>query len=91
MNDGSTTQAAQPESAKPAMPGGALLSFTPFVSFALVEKLFGPLAGLAAGALVSIAVVLTVAALLAAFKFTTSFAARRQAAARAAANGSTTA
>ena len=35
-----------------------MLAFAPFVAFALVEKLLGPLAGLAAGALVSIALLL---------------------------------
>ena len=58
MNHGSPATAAQTESAKPASAGspvGSMLAFAPFVAFALVEKLLGLLAGLVAGALVSIA------------------------------------
>ena len=36
---------------------GLLLSFSPFIAFALLERAFGPVAGLAAGALVSAALV----------------------------------
>ena len=59
MNHGSSAQATQADSAKPApSPAGAMLAFAPFAAFVLVEKLLGPLAGLAAGALVSIALLL---------------------------------
>ena len=58
MEHGSSASVSPSAAAKPAAPAGALLAFAPFIAFALVEKLLGPLPGLVAGALVSIALLL---------------------------------